>query len=120
MNVFLKNIYFQKGNIEGKIVVYNQEWGLGGYRSVVGYRKSGPNKAAKLGAVASLIRTLTGHSLYSLHTGSTVRKAHYRPLLFLDHYNQYFITSILIHCKFFKKNVSFGDVHKIMMKLILE
>ena len=57
--------------VSGKIVVYNQEWidYLSGYI----YRTQGATRAAQLGAVGALIRSVTDYSLYTPHTGSQVR-----------------------------------------------
>lgn len=62
--------------IKGKIVLYNKpmpayepETGRG-YGEVVEYRSDGPSRAAKLGARAVLLRSLTAHSLRSPHTGT--------------------------------------------------
>ncbi|XP_033214831.1 carboxypeptidase Q-like isoform X2 [Belonocnema kinseyi] len=54
--------------ITGKIVVYNQDFEL--YEKAVKYRYNGANEAAKLGAVAVLVRAITPVSLYTLHAGS--------------------------------------------------
>jgi hypothetical protein len=53
--------------IKGKIVVYDMEWW--GYGQTVQYRAFGASRAAKLGAVAALVRSVTGRSLYTPHTG---------------------------------------------------
>ncbi|MDB4956252.1 MAG: peptidase [Myxococcales bacterium] len=42
-----------------------------GYGEVVQYRSGGPAKAAKAGAVAVLVRSVTAHSLRTVHTGAT-------------------------------------------------
>lgn len=55
------------GNISGKIVVYNQDFVS--YSSTASYRVLGAAKAAKYGAVATLIRSVTPQSIYSPHTG---------------------------------------------------
>ena len=55
-------------NVAGKIVLFNPEWK--GYGQTVTYRTSGPSKAAELGAVAMLVRSMTGTSLQSPHTGT--------------------------------------------------
>ncbi|WAR20190.1 CBPQ-like protein [Mya arenaria] len=57
--------------VPGKIVVYNQDYH--GYGISVRYRASGAAKAAKHGAVASLIRSVTPLSVDSPHTGMQVR-----------------------------------------------
>jgi len=53
--------------VEGKIVVYAVAWE--GYGRTVRYRGAGASQAAKLGAVAALVRSATGTSIYSPHTG---------------------------------------------------
>ncbi|XP_012260575.2 carboxypeptidase Q-like [Athalia rosae] len=53
--------------IPGKIVVYNQEYVS--YPKTVKYRSRGASEAAKYGAVAVLIRSITPFSIYSPHTG---------------------------------------------------
>ncbi|OCT77032.1 carboxypeptidase Q isoform X1 [Xenopus laevis] len=52
---------------KGKIVVYNEPFV--NYGETVRYRGSGAVEAAKVGAVASLIRSVTPLSVYSPHTG---------------------------------------------------
>jgi hypothetical protein len=54
--------------IEGKIVLYNVPYE--GYGRTVVYRHSGASRAAQLGAVAVLVRSVTPLSLQSPHTGS--------------------------------------------------
>lgn len=54
----------------GKIVVYNQDYH--GYGISVEYRALGAARAAKYGAVASLIRSITPLSVASPHTGMQV------------------------------------------------
>jgi hypothetical protein len=55
--------------VEGRIVLFNPEWQ--GYGSVARYRTGGPAAAARLGAVAALVRSATGRSLATPHTGVT-------------------------------------------------
>ncbi|CAI9730005.1 Hypothetical predicted protein [Octopus vulgaris] len=52
---------------EGKIVVFNQKWIS--YGETVQYRTQGASEAAKVGALACLIRSVTPFSIYSPHTG---------------------------------------------------
>ncbi|MGH9323550.1 MAG: M20/M25/M40 family metallo-hydrolase [Vicinamibacteria bacterium] len=54
--------------VEGKIVLYAVPWM--GYGETVQYRASGASRAGDLGAVAALVRSATGRSLYTPHTGS--------------------------------------------------
>ncbi len=64
--------------VKGKIVLYNKampkyEPSKGtGYGEVAGYRVAGPSIAARHGAVAVLMRSLTAHSLHTPHTGTLV------------------------------------------------
>jgi hypothetical protein len=53
--------------VEGKIVAFVPEWE--GYGRTVRYRSSGASAAARLGAVAALVRSATGRSIASPHTG---------------------------------------------------
>ncbi|MGE5187182.1 MAG: M20/M25/M40 family metallo-hydrolase [Acidobacteriota bacterium] len=62
--------------VKGAIVVYNvamppwsEEHGSG-YGTTVEYRWSGASRAARLGAVAVLVRSVTAHSLHTPHTGA--------------------------------------------------
>ena len=57
-----------KAKVEGKIVLVNMAWE--GYGRTVQYRGRGPSAIAKLGGVAMLIRSVTGLSLQSPHTGA--------------------------------------------------
>ncbi|MFB0515659.1 MAG: M28 family metallopeptidase [Candidatus Neomarinimicrobiota bacterium] len=52
----------------GKIVVYNVPFTT--YGETVRYRWAGASEAARMGAVASLVRSVTPHSLNNPHTGS--------------------------------------------------
>jgi hypothetical protein len=54
--------------VAGKIVLYNPTWQ--GYGQTVMYRTSGASRAAALGAKGVLVRSMTGVSLQTPHTGS--------------------------------------------------
>src|SRR5712692_10582382 len=54
--------------VEGKIVLFNVPYE--GYGRTVTYRHTGASRAAKLGAVATLVRSITPLSLQSPHTGA--------------------------------------------------
>jgi hypothetical protein len=54
--------------VAGKIVLYNPVWQ--GYGQTVMYRSSGASRAAALGAKGVLVRSMTGVSLQTPHTGS--------------------------------------------------
>ena len=56
--------------MKGKIVVYNEDWT--GYGTTVPYR-SGADAASKLGAKATLIRSVADFGLHTPHTGQQVR-----------------------------------------------
>ncbi|KAL5277512.1 hypothetical protein ACFFRR_002623 [Megaselia abdita] len=53
--------------VQGKIVVFAEQW-MGTYGNTVAYR-SGAGEAAKKGAIATLIRSVTQFSIASPHTG---------------------------------------------------
>ena len=53
--------------VRGKIVVYNVPFT--NYGATVQYRSSGPSRAARYGAVAAIVRSITPISLQSPHTG---------------------------------------------------
>jgi carboxypeptidase Q len=53
--------------VAGKIVLFNPPWE--GYGKTVQYRVHGASRAAEYGAVAALIRSVTGVSLGAPHTG---------------------------------------------------
>jgi carboxypeptidase Q len=57
-----------RAGIEGKIVLFNVPYE--GYNRTVVYRTTGPSRAARLGAVAVLVRSVTPISLQSPHTGA--------------------------------------------------
>jgi Zn-dependent M28 family amino/carboxypeptidase len=71
-----------RAKVEGRIVVFASEWGGGrpfeGYGRTVAYRSDGAAAAARLGAVAALVRSATGRSIASPHTGA-VRHADDAP-----------------------------------------
>ena len=54
--------------VKGKIVLYDMPWQ--GYAQTVTYRSTGASRAARLGAVAALVRSVTPRSIYSPHTGA--------------------------------------------------
>ena len=54
--------------VKGKIVIYNEPYT--GYSTTVAYRGSGASRASRYGAVATLIRSVGGFSIYSPHTGT--------------------------------------------------
>jgi carboxypeptidase Q len=54
--------------VQGKIVVYDAPFVT--YRQTVAYRAQGASRAAKLGAVAALVRSVTPRSLRDPHTGA--------------------------------------------------
>jgi hypothetical protein len=54
--------------VAGKIVLFDMPWE--GYGRTVRYRSVGHSRAARLGAVAVLMRSVTGRSLYTPHTGA--------------------------------------------------
>lgn len=56
-----------RDKVAGKIVLYNVPFT--GYGHTVVYRGSGASRAAKLGAIAALVRSVTPLSLRSPHTG---------------------------------------------------
>ncbi|MEO8704007.1 MAG: M20/M25/M40 family metallo-hydrolase [Kofleriaceae bacterium] len=62
--------------VKGRIVLYDvampvySETTGSGYGDVVKFRGRGPSRAAKLGAVAVLMRSVTAHSLRTPHTGA--------------------------------------------------
>ncbi|XP_067039144.1 carboxypeptidase Q-like isoform X1 [Acropora muricata] len=53
--------------VKGKIVVFNEKWV--NYPVTVAYRSKGASEVAKLGGLASLIRSVTPFSIYSPHAG---------------------------------------------------
>lgn len=59
--------------VKGKIVVFNTPFQ--GYGETVAYRTDGPSRAAALGAVAVLVRSVTPLALQQPHTGTLVYAA---------------------------------------------
>jgi carboxypeptidase Q len=59
--------------VKGRIVLYNAPYT--GYGVTVRYRAEGASRAAKLGAVAALVRSVTPLSLQSAHTGQMIYAA---------------------------------------------
>jgi hypothetical protein len=57
-----------RDGVQGKIVLFNGPYE--GYGRTVAYRASGPSRAARLGALAVLVRSVTPVSLQSPHTGA--------------------------------------------------
>jgi hypothetical protein len=57
-----------RDKIAGKIVLFNPAWQ--GYGQTVTYRTSGASRAAEFGAAAALVRSMTGSSLQTPHTGA--------------------------------------------------
>ncbi|XP_020601903.1 carboxypeptidase Q-like [Orbicella faveolata] len=60
-------LHDQASKAKGKIVVFNERWV--DYETSVIYRTHGAAEVAKVGGVASLIRSVTPFSIYSPHTG---------------------------------------------------
>ncbi len=54
--------------VRGKIVLYNEKWV--NYGATGQYRRAGPSRAAALGAVAVLLRSVTPHAMQIPHTGT--------------------------------------------------
>jgi carboxypeptidase Q len=71
-----KDLDTNKDRIKGAIVVYDvamptwTEENHSGYGQIVPYRFGGASQAAKRGAVAALVRSVTAHGLGTLHTGA--------------------------------------------------
>lgn len=68
-----------RGKVAGKIVLFNarfdkqmaaQGFGLDAYGQAVAYRGAGPSEAARLGAVAALVRSVGGADYRLPHTGA--------------------------------------------------
>jgi hypothetical protein len=57
-----------RAGVQGKIVLYDAPFVS--YGQTVAYRSAGPSRAARLGAVAALVRSVTPRSLRDPHTGA--------------------------------------------------
>ena len=57
-----------RGQVQGKVVLYNEVYR--GYGETVPYRSAGPSRAAALGAVAVLVRSVTPLAMQIPHTGT--------------------------------------------------
>jgi hypothetical protein len=68
VNTFDQLTALGRDKVAGKIVLFNPSWE--GYGQTVIYRTSGASRAARLGAVAVLVRSMTGVSLQTPHTGT--------------------------------------------------
>ena len=68
VNTFEQLAALGKDKVAGKIVLFNPTWE--GYGQTVMYRSSGASRAAQLGAAAVLVRSMTGTSLQTPHTGA--------------------------------------------------
>ncbi len=72
--------------VKGKIVLFNhpmRPWSQKdgpGYGEAVEYRNKGPSRAAKLGAAAVLVRSVTNRSFRSPHTGNTKFEVGVKPI----------------------------------------
>nr|XP_054923257.1 carboxypeptidase Q-like [Dermacentor andersoni]XP_054923258.1 carboxypeptidase Q-like [Dermacentor andersoni] len=64
-----EELHENRDKARGRIVVFNQKFDT--YMGSLMYRTRGPALAAKVGAVAALVRSLTPLSIASPHTGST-------------------------------------------------
>ncbi len=59
-----------RAGVEGKVVVFNAVYK--GYGQTVMYRTAGPSRAAALGAIAVLVRSITPLAMQTAHTGTLV------------------------------------------------
>ena len=72
--------------VKGKIVLFNhpmRPWNEKdgpGYGEAVEYRNKGPSRAARLGAAAALVRSVTNTSFRSPHTGNTKFEDGVKPI----------------------------------------
>jgi Peptidase family M28 len=70
VNNFAELAKLGRADVQGKIVVFNAPYE--GYGRTVMYRVSGPSRAAALGAVAVLVRSITPLAVQLPHTGTLV------------------------------------------------
>jgi hypothetical protein len=70
VNDFAELARLGRAGVQGKIVVFNAPYE--GYGRTVMYRVSGPSRAAALGAVAVLVRSITPLAVQLPHTGTLV------------------------------------------------
>jgi carboxypeptidase Q len=63
-----KELEAKAGEINGKIVFYNEKWV--NYSNTVGYRTAGASKAAKYGAIGCVVRSVGPASAETPHTGT--------------------------------------------------
>jgi Zn-dependent M28 family amino/carboxypeptidase len=68
VNTFDQLTALGREKVAGKIILFNPRWQ--GYGQTVVYRSSGASRAAQLGAVAVLVRSMTDNSLQTPHTGA--------------------------------------------------
>jgi hypothetical protein len=67
-----------RDQVQGRIVLYNEVYR--GYGETVQYRSAGPSRAAALGAVAALVRSVTPLAMQIPHTG-TLRYDESQPMI---------------------------------------
>ncbi len=76
----------RKDEIKGKIVFYNVKFNeayvrtFESYRDAVGYRGAGPSRAAKYGATAVIVRSMSHSTDNNPHTGSTRYDSNYAQI----------------------------------------
>ncbi|OWR47639.1 Plasma glutamate carboxypeptidase [Danaus plexippus plexippus] len=64
--------------IKGKIILFNTNFTT--YENTIQYRRNSAVKAARKGAVAVLVRSITPISLYTTHTGDLVYEPHVKKI----------------------------------------
>ncbi|XP_068614796.1 carboxypeptidase Q-like [Brachionichthys hirsutus] len=73
-----EDLKLRAGEALGRIVVFNQPFV--NYGETVAYRRDGASEASKVGAVATLIRSITPYSINSPHTGAQVYQEGVKPI----------------------------------------